>query len=252
MSIYRVPLKDLDVDSFQLPVTCSGYSLLFEFSWDSIAQRQYDNIALSLAALQKSNPLVLVSNLKNIVDNTDFSAYITNWDTLLNTFIVYKGGRINELIYSPGEIDWAQFLIDMNLYLDSFSSQYISFNHISKLQEFLAYLQEIISAVTIEDVPGTLNLLQNMPDSLASYITQYLAYTAEVANQKADLEELLYWTVALHFGEASATSALEIGGTQFDQFVGFPKVVFQSPLSKIGRRDMASVTLWIGIADGSE
>ncbi len=252
MSIYKVPLRDYNLDYIRMPVLCGGYNLLFEFSWDTVAQKHYDDVKGALKAYATANPLVLISNTNDIVPNTDFSDYVLTWNQLILEFEEYVGRWLAVLLYSPETLDWSTFQTETEEYQDSFSSKYISFNHISKLKDFLVYIQSTLTAITGEDVTQCIYLLQNIPEDMHNYISQYLEYVQEADRQLADLEELLYWMVTVHYGEDSRTTALEVGSQHFDQDPVFPGIFFESPRDKIGLRDMGYVTLWIGIKDGSQ
>lgn len=250
MSVYRVPLQNASTDVFQLPVSCGGHNFLLEFSWDMVSQKQYDDIKLSLAAISASNPLCLIPTPESIIPNTNFISYVSSWAMSLDAFELYAGKWVNEILYNLPLLDWELFQEETDEQVTLFTNKYISFNHISKLQEFLVYLQAMSTAAIAEDSSTSLSLLQTIPDPLFLYIGQYLSYSEDVLIQLEELEELLFWSITAHYGNESCTTALEIGAANFDQ-QQFPRIMFDSPKDKIGRSDLSSVIMWIGIQDGS-
>lgn len=248
MSVFRVQLDDYGVDDFRLPVSCGGRSLVFRFQWDQESQLHYDNIQLALAAIASSNPLALSTDPQT-TPNTDFIAYITELRMLCDDASSFISRRAVELTISPGTVDWAALETETDSYVSSFLIQHISFNNISKLQEFQLYLQTLLVEVEGEDAPGALAILQAPPTSLFEYAHSYDDYILDITAQQADLVELMYWAVSVQQGEDTYMTALEPGGVHFDQDPLF-SIIFYSALDKIGHKDIGKVVILIGVNDG--
>lgn len=250
MSLYKVQLQDYGSDLFSIPVSCGGRSLLLDFAWDSIAQKHYDDIQASLRTLATENDLVLTDDTSKIEDNADFIGYMKQLFSLRDGFESFSANWVIQLLQSPGSLNWELFETQLNTLTTSFNEQYISFNHISKMKNFQAYLQALMPLVQAENAAGTLSALQNAPDDLFDYASSYAEYILEVETQLGELAELLFWAVTVHHGENTDTTALEIGAIHFDQDTAY-RLFFESPKPRIMKDDLGFVTLWVGFLDGS-
>lgn len=222
-----------------------------DFSWDTVAQTHADNIRAAVATLGKANPLVLLPDKDTLTPNTDFVGYIRSLLALQAAYSVFAGAWTPVLIQTPGSVDWSQFEDELDDQISSFSNQYISFNHFSKMQNFQAYLQALRQAVLAENAGLSLSTIQGAPEDLFDYALSYEEYIDEVEIELSELDELLRWMVAVHIGEETYTTSLEIGATHFDQNTDI-RIVFDSPKERIGYSDLSLVTAWIGFIDGAQ
>lgn len=251
MSIYKVQLDSYDADFFQLPIACGGEAFLLDFSWDTIAQGHWDDITQFIRQLGATNPLILLSEPKNHVENTNFPQYIAMLEEAHVSYLAFSAKWQNVLLYGSGTPDWAAMIVDLDVQQSLFQSLYISINHFSKLQNFLAYMDEIDQLISIPtpDKNVVLGKLQDPYMDLFAYIEEYLDICVEADTELKELESLLYWSVTVHHEDENLTTALEVGGIHFYQNAVF-KLLFDSAKDKIGRGDMSLVTIWIGIKDG--
>ena len=250
MSLYRVQLSDYGADFFKIPISCGGRNILLDFSWDMVSQRHADNIRGAIDRLAAANPLVLLPDTTNIVPNTDFVAYIRQLESLEKAYSLFSGKWVSILIQTPGAVAWATLSSELDTLITSFSNQYISFNHFSKMQNFQVYLQNLATLVDGEDASSVLYALQSAPYDLFDYALSYKEYIDEAEIELGELDELLRWMLTLHYGEESFTTSLEIGASHFDQFSDI-RLLFESPKDQIGYSDLSSVVLWVGFIDGS-
>jgi len=250
MKLYRLNLEDYGLDSFQVPITCGGTRFLLGFSWDTVAQQHYDDIQLTLLTLRANNALVQTTDTKTIVPNEDFIAYIDSLKLLLQAYNSYSSKWEGQLLYNPSTLDWAAFGAETQIQIEEFLNQYISFNHFSKLQNFQVNLAAISTAITGQDVNSALSLLQSSPSELPEYVNSYDIMLNDIREQLADAEELLYWMVTVSYGDESSTAALEIGAPLFPQNKDF-NMWFECDYTHIKRDDLTSVTLYIGVNDGT-
>ena len=250
MSIYRIQLDAYEADFFQLPVICGNEAFLLDFSWDTIAQEHKDNIDTYIRQLGETNPLIKLSDLKTHVPNTDFPSYILTLNETQKAYDVFSAKLQNTLMYGSGDY-WSSFLLDIDSQIESFSDSYISINHFSKLQNFLAYLGELRMLVNVAtpDKDLVLAKLQDPASALFAYIDDYVDICEEARVELLELAELLFWSITVHHNDQSYTCALEIGAVQFYQNPLF-HFMFDSPRPTIGRRDLSLVTVWVGIKDG--
>jgi hypothetical protein len=244
MSLYRIVLEDYVEDKFRLPVSCSGTQLVFDFEWDTIHQRIYDNLQKILSRYNQITVRSL-SNASTLIRPIDYLQYMSDLilyrDTLLS-FIAYWV----PILEGETGIDWTSFDAQLSSIVSDLSSIYIDDNKVFPAINLLTGLQGVQAEGHI--AIDVLSAIDALDSEFINYIDEKEVWYLSYLEQIAELEEILRWHVKITYEEEVRVTMLEIGAIHFYQDAVY-RVMFDSEKTKIGKNDLGLVTLWVEVRD---
>lgn len=246
MSYYRVKLENYVSDQFRLPVLCGGRQFVFDFSWDTIHQRTYDNINHIIDISGRFMTLTTLSDGSIMQRGTDFFDYVDAVGGFRNNVLSFLGYWI-PILEDAGSIpDWTQYHLDLDSLVVELNELYISTEKINKANTLKLELENIQSLA--DDKGILLAAFASLDEEFLDYIAEKEAWKEAAIEQLDELEELLRWAIKVTHEQQIKLTMLEPGAVHFVQDPVY-RVLFESPKDKIGRRDLEFVTMWIEVRD---